>query len=172
MKRRQRDLDTLRGQGQPLQDKGAGAVVGSEIARLQRKWQDVHDQVAMIQYPPVTVETGEGEITRTTFTVVQSSANRAGSPKSTSQMTVDIRRLSDQIADINRQLEGRELGGKDFDEFTKQEDILKVRMCKSKRKLGKIYHMKVVKKTLEYVGTSLVSMHILFQVTSLLIVRH
>jgi len=53
--------------------------------------------------------------------------NRAGSPtKSTSQMTVDVRRLSDQIADINRQLDGRELGGKDFDEFTKQEDILKV----------------------------------------------
>jgi len=41
-------------------------------------------------------------------------------------MTVDVRRLSDQIADINRQLDGRELGGKDFDEFTKQEDILKV----------------------------------------------
>ena len=129
LKRRQRDLDTLRVQGQPLQDKGAGAVVGSEVARLQRKWQDVHDQVAMIQYPPVTLETGEGEITRTTFTVVQSSgnANRAGSPtKSTSQITVDVRRLSDQIADINRQLDGRELGGKDFDEFTKQEDILKV----------------------------------------------
>ena len=41
-------------------------------------------------------------------------------------MIVDIRRLSDQVADINRQLTGSELGGKEFDEFTKQEDILKV----------------------------------------------
>ncbi|XP_053396069.1 dystrophin-like isoform X7 [Mercenaria mercenaria] len=126
LKRRQRDLDTLRQQAQPLHDKGAGALVEPDIDRLQRRWHDVNSQVAMIQYPPVSVEPAvtEGQVTRTTYTVVQSSVTRASSPRTSSQIKVDIRRLSDQIADINRQLTGPELGGKDFDEFTKQEDIL------------------------------------------------
>ncbi|XP_052810329.1 dystrophin-like isoform X2 [Mya arenaria] len=126
LKRRQRDLDTLRTQGQPLQERGAGAIVEPEVNRLQRRWQDVNNQVAMIQYPPVPMVTDntQNQVTRTTYTVVQSSVTRASSPKSTSQIKVEIRRLSDQIADINRQLTGPELGGKNFDEFSKQEDIL------------------------------------------------
>ncbi|KAH3739218.1 hypothetical protein DPMN_045865 [Dreissena polymorpha] len=84
----------------------------------------------MIQYPPVTMAAGDpqghGQVTRTTTTVVQSNITRAGSPRSAAQFKVDARRLSDQITDINRQLTGPELGGKDFDDFTKQEDILKV----------------------------------------------
>lgn len=128
LKRRQRDLDTLRQQAQPLHDKGASALVEPDIDRLQRRWQDVNSQVAMVTYPPITMEPAvtEGQVTRTTYTVVQSSVTRASSPRSTSQIKIDIRRLSDQIADINRQLTGPELGGKDFDDFTKQEDILKV----------------------------------------------
>lgn len=132
LKRRQRDLDTLRQQAQPLHEKGAGALVEPDISRLQHRWQDISNQVAMIQYPPISLEPAvtDGQVTRTTYTVVQSSVRRASSPRSSSQIKVDIRRLSDQIADINRQLTGPELGGKDFDDFTKQEDILKVILLK------------------------------------------
>lgn len=128
LRRRQRDLDTLRQQGQPLQERGAGSIVEPEVSRLSRRWQDVNNQVATIQYAPLslTSEEGQGQVTRTTYTMVQQSVTRASPPKSTTQIKVDIRRLSDQITDINRQLTGPELGGKDFDDFSKQEDILKV----------------------------------------------
>lgn len=130
LKRRQRDLDLLRQQAVPLQEKGAAALVDPEINRLQRRWQDINNQVAMVQYPADSVDATpiDGQVTRTTYTVVQSSVARASSPKSSSQIKIDIRRLSDQISDINRQLTGPELGGKDFDDFTKQEDILKVKL--------------------------------------------
>ena len=101
-------------------------AVEPELNRLQARWNDVSNQVAMIQYPVDTAELKDGQVTRTTYTVVQSSVTRASSPKTSSQVIVDIRRLSDQVSDINRQLMGPELGGRDFDEFTKQEDILQV----------------------------------------------
>ena len=128
LSRRRRDLDTVRQQGQSLTDKGAGIIVEPELSRLRQRWNDINSQVSAIQYPAIALEQrpNENQVTRTTYTVVQSSSTRAGSPKSSSQMIVDIRRLSDQVADINRQLTGSELGGKEFDEFTKQEDILKV----------------------------------------------
>ena len=128
LKRRQRDVDSLRHQGHSLSDKGAGAIVEPEINRIRQRWNDINSQVSAIQYPAITLDGrgNENQITRTTYTVVQSSSTRAGSPKSSSQMIVDIRRLSDQVADINRQITGPELGGKEFDEFSKQEDILKV----------------------------------------------
>ncbi|XP_052240299.1 dystrophin-like isoform X2 [Dreissena polymorpha] len=129
LRRRQRDLEALHKQGQQLREQGAAAIAEPEIERLQRQWQDISNHVAMIQYPPVTMAAGDpqghGQVTRTTTTVVQSNITRAGSPRSAAQFKVDARRLSDQIADINRQLTGPELGGKDFDDFTKQEDILK-----------------------------------------------
>ena len=121
-------MDSVRQQGQSLTDRGAGVIVEPEVTRLRQRWNDINSQVSAIQYPAaITVDPrlNENQITRTTYTVVQSST-RAGSPKSSSQMIVDVRRLSDQVADINRQLTGPELGGKEFDEFTKQEDILKV----------------------------------------------
>ena len=129
LSRRRRDLDSIRQQGQSLTDRGAGIIVEPEISRLRQRWNDINSQVSAIQYPPaITLDAraNDNQITRTTYTVVQSSTTRAGSPKSSSQMIVDIRRLSDKVADINRQLTGSELGGKEFDEFTKQEDILKV----------------------------------------------
>ncbi|XP_041352153.1 dystrophin-like isoform X2 [Gigantopelta aegis] len=132
MRKRQREMESLRQQVVALEDSGAKAIVSPELQKLERRWQDMSSQMMRYRQPSVTngdlldgTSGGNSHVTRTSFNVVSTTVTRtAANVRSPTQFILDIQKVLAEISEIQKRLDSHELHGSDFEEFQKQEQIL------------------------------------------------
>ncbi|KAL3882693.1 hypothetical protein ACJMK2_029006, partial [Sinanodonta woodiana] len=123
LKRRHRELESLRQQGQVLDERGVG-VVDSELKRLTHRLSDVRSQIVRLPQPALTLDASEGEqIIRTSYSVTANSRD-VGAP-TLAHFINEIRCQRDQLSEAQRTLSGPVLGSKDLNQFEAQEPLLK-----------------------------------------------
>lgn len=119
MKRRRRDVDSLNRQGEELKERGAAAIVDSDIAKLNKRLHDVGSQLAQYQRPAITASSPA-------VNFMSGAVTRSAAGLTPVQFIAEVQRLLVQIHDLQLQLASPQLSGRDFEDFSKQEDKLKV----------------------------------------------
>ena len=132
MRKREREMESLRQQVMTLEDSGAKGIVSPELQKLERRWHNMNTQMLRYRQPNVAngdVEetNGNSHMTRTSFNVVSTTVTRtAANVRSPTQFIHDVQRVLADISDIQKRLDSPELHGRDFEEFQQQEQILQV----------------------------------------------
>ncbi|XP_052832324.1 dystrophin isoform X2 [Octopus bimaculoides] len=134
LKRRQRDVDSLNRSGEELKGKEALEIVEPELLKLNRRWQDLRSQSLQCRHAldsgttaTVAAVASEKAITKTTLTAVSSHLSKSIlNSKTSSQYTNELKEILRSISAVQQQLSSQELTGRDFEDFSKQEDKLKI----------------------------------------------
>lgn len=132
LKRRQRDVDSLNKIGGELKDKEALELVEPELLKLNKRWHDIRSQSLLYRHPidstaVVAATSSESLISRTTASVVSSGISKSATGvKTPSQYIDEVKGVLTDILKVQQLLHSQELTGRDFEDFSKQEDKLKV----------------------------------------------
>lgn len=131
LKRRQRDVDSLNKIGGELKDKEALELVEPELLKLNKRWHDIRSQSLLYRHPidstaVVAATSSESLISRTTASVVSSGISKSATGvKTPSQYIDEVKGVLTDILKVQQLLHSQELTGRDFEDFSKQEDKLK-----------------------------------------------
>eukprot|EP00058_Branchiostoma_floridae_P013393 XP_002598881.1 hypothetical protein BRAFLDRAFT_90093 [Branchiostoma floridae] len=128
LQHKQEDLDRLNRRAEELKQQGAKPVVEPQLIHINRRWKDIENQFQQyhrpVQFSTVTTET----ITTENVSMVSVTSMRSageGRP-SASDFLAEINKILFHIADIELQLASPELNAGDYEDFSKQEDKLKI----------------------------------------------
>lgn len=126
-------MDSLNRSGEELKGKEALEIVEPELLKLNRRWQDLRSQSLQYKHAldsgttaTVAAVASEKAITKTTLTAVSSHLSKSILNSKTSQYTNELKEILRSISVVQQQLSSQELTGRDFEDFSKQEDKLKV----------------------------------------------
>ena len=152
--RRQEDVENLNRQGDSLRASGGASHVNQTLVQLNHRWHNLRTQFA--QYQPaegapsqdlvdatsvpstevaMETSTAETQVTRETVVTVTTTTTTAVSSQlvfseSPSQFIDCLQRLTTVIEDIAAELRSPVLHGRQYEDFSTQEDKLKVSSCK------------------------------------------
>ena len=127
-------MDDLNKIGGELKDKEALELVEPELLKLNKRWHDIRSQSLLYRHPidstavvAATSTSSESLISRTTASVVSSGVSKSATGgKTPSQYIEEVKGILSDILKVQQLLHSQELTGRDFEDFSKQEDKLKV----------------------------------------------
>lgn len=125
MKRRQIRVDAVTGQGNELIQQGAKAIVEPDLTDLGRRWSEVNDQLIRYRSPSQgAISYPDRGMSRTTRIVTVTTTTDVA--RSAEQSIADLQQVLREISQIKILIRSPELHGKEFEDFSKKEEILKV----------------------------------------------
>ncbi|KAJ8315397.1 hypothetical protein KUTeg_007547 [Tegillarca granosa] len=124
MKRRQLRVDAVTGQGNELIQQGAKAIVEPDLSDLGNRWSEVNDQLIRYRGPSqAAISYPERGMSRTTRIVTVTTTTDVG--RSAEEYIADLQQVLREISQIKILIRSPELHGKEFEDFSKKELILK-----------------------------------------------
>ncbi|KAL5009782.1 hypothetical protein ScPMuIL_012087 [Solemya velum] len=126
LKRRHREVELINQRGEDLREQGAGPVVDPQLLQLNRRWLDTSNQLMQFRPAAVTASSSDNHVTTTTFSIVATTVTRTTAVANTSsQFSQQVKRILNQISNIREQLDAPEFLGKEFEDVSKQGEMLK-----------------------------------------------
>ena len=147
--RHRQDLEALNLHADQLKSKGADSVVGPSLVKLNRRWHEVQAQFAQFRSPEDSPTSTPAEsannqqtdapsesmttetVTKTVVTTVTTThVTRVVFSKVPAQFIEELGKLLALITDIQEELQSPVLHGQQYEDFSRQEDKLKVSQVK------------------------------------------
>ncbi len=127
----QREIDELNSQGEDLKSKGAQAVIEPTLHRLNQRWQQVQCQVSSVAQDTPSPDSDSSPMSATASTnatsfIVTSHVTRVVFSNVPVKFVEELEKLLQLITDIQEELQSPILHGQQYEDFSRQEDKLKV----------------------------------------------
>ncbi|XP_063403799.1 dystrophin-like isoform X1 [Mytilus trossulus] len=125
LRKRQTNFSAITRKGEQLCLEGASEITEPELHNISRRWNEVDNKIISYRSPVRDVSVSDKASPVWTSRPSSLSSSRKESSSSPSRFMLDLQKLLDEISHIQNTLRSPELHGKEFQDLSQQDAILK-----------------------------------------------
>lgn len=126
LRKRQTNFSAITRKGEQLCLEGASEITEPELHNISRRWNEVDNKIISYRSPVHDVSVPDKASPVWASRPTSLSPSRKDSSSSPSRFMLDLQKLLDEISHIRNTLRSPELHGKEFQDLSQQDAILKV----------------------------------------------